>query len=348
MAPATRRSAPARLGAALGAALALAGCGKGDRPARRELEGLVTSASEVPRAINVATLTDAAELQRAAALSHAAAAAALGPHVTEVRNTTTLAEVGGSAEPPLEITTVVELGPDGAFHALSNNSADYGEEITFVGGQVYLRPRYARWHRRPPTAPEEPLQLRDRLLGELAATLELVAPGMTITAGPDSTVAGRPAKAFALARAASPRAPAAEKLSQRAWRTSRAVEKLDGQVFVDAATGVVLGAKLAATLTFSRDGRTFSMAIDVTHQVRDVGRAPPIAPPPPEETVATPTRTGEVAERDRLLEGLAPAIGTVPTTPGGGPPPPPPPTTTPAPTTPKPPDKPPAPGSGAP
>ncbi len=325
-------------------ACALGGCTTRAGTPDRDLGGLVTSTTEAPRPIDVGRLTEPAELLRAASQSQAVITAAVGGHVVKLTSTSTITEAGAAAQPPLTVTTAVEVTRAGEFHALSDNSADYGDEITFVGGALYLRPRYARWHRRPPTTPAEPLALRDRLLGELAATLDLLAPGLSITAAGDAAVGGRPGKKFTLTQAASPRPTADEPLSQRAWRKARTVDGVRGEVVVDAATGAVLAATVGGTVHFTRDGRTFAMALDLKQDTSSLGADPAIVAPPADQTVDTPVRLGEVADRDQLLEGFAPPIGETAQPSTGAPtaaPAPPPPSPTPSPTpTPKPTPKP--------
>jgi hypothetical protein len=98
-----------------------------------------------------------------------------------------------------------------------------------------------------------------------------------------------------------------ESLSQRRWRESRTITALDGEIVLDAETGVPLAAKLAAQIGFSRDGRRFAMKLSLDAQVTKLGAAP-IAAPAEAEVVATPARRGEVDERDYLLHGIAPPI----------------------------------------
>ena len=121
---------------------------------------------------------DPAELGRA--LKRAHHAWGLPPHTLSISTATTVEE-GGKVVDDLSDHTTIELGAKDAFHALYTNSADYGREVTFLGGQLYLKPRYQKWHRRAPEAPDEPDQIDDDMAGAVFATWDLLAPGVELT-----------------------------------------------------------------------------------------------------------------------------------------------------------------------
>jgi hypothetical protein len=292
---------------AVAALAGAAGCSSGRTP-DRDLGGLVVAPDDQVKPIDVGRAArDAAELGRAIALPHHEAAQRLGPHTTSLRSAVTVTE-GTKQVDALTTETTIELGADGAWHAVSNNTADYGREAIWAGGALYLRPRYARWHKRAPNDDAEPAALRDDYAAELAAVWDLLAPGIEVTDKGARTVAGRAGRAIEVKLAPSPKPAPPEPLVQRKWRESRVVEAAAGEVVLDAETGVVLSAKLAGKLAFSRDGRRFTMAIDAGAELRDVGAAVAITLPPPEEVVATPERIKEVDDRDALLKGIAPPI----------------------------------------
>jgi len=156
-------------------------CGRSQGVEDRDLGGLVIApkSEDTPIQLDRAA-KDPAELARALALPHRQIAAALGVHTVAISTTTTVLEGTTSVE-DLSDHTTLELGDHGAFHAVYTNSADYGREVTFAGGQLYLRPRYQRWHQRAPESPDEPVQIEDEMAGAVAATWDLLAPGAELT-----------------------------------------------------------------------------------------------------------------------------------------------------------------------
>ena len=86
------------------------------------------------------------------------------------------------------------------------------------------------------------------------------------------------------------------------------MKALSGEVTLDDELGMALAARLSAEVTFVRDGTSLTMTIAVSHAVEPIA-APTIAPPPAENTVATPERSHEVDDRNALLQGIAPPQG---------------------------------------
>lgn len=288
--------------------VALAACDSG-RTSDKDLGPLVVKPDDTIAPIDVAKAArDAGELDRAVGLPDHEIERLLGPHGTTFKSTTVVTE-GATQVDNLTIETTIELGADGAWHATSNNSADYGRETIWSGGALYLRPRYSRWHKRAPNDKLEPAALRDAYAGELAAAFDLLAPGVALSDKGARTVAGRNGRVIGVALSTSPRKPPAEKLTQKKWREGRLVESVAGEIVLDDKTGVPLSAQLTGKLAYTRDGRKFEMAIDVSQAVRDVGTAVAIAVPAAGEVVATPERLREVEDRNAMLDGIAPPIG---------------------------------------
>jgi hypothetical protein len=221
---------------------------------------------------------------------------------------TTLVHEGANQVNALTVDTTIELGDKATWHAVANNSEDYGREAIWTGDALYLRQRYARWHKRAPNDELEPVALRDDYAAELAAVWDLLSPGIELSDRGARTVAGRGGRVIEVKLSPSPKKPAAEPLTQRKWRETRVVEAASGEVVLDTDTGAPLAIKLAGKLAFVRDGRRFTMTIDATSAVRDIGQVVAIALPPAEEVVATPERFKEVDDRDALLKNLAPPI----------------------------------------
>ncbi|HUS30658.1 MAG TPA: hypothetical protein VMZ53_19245 [Kofleriaceae bacterium] len=289
------------------ATVALAGCGRSEGVPDKDLGSLVIAPKEKRDPIDVTKATrDPAELGRAVMLPFKDVVAALGPNRWTIK-TTNIVDEAGKTVSNLAETTKLSLGAPPAFTALYENSADYGREAIFVGGKLYLRPRYQRWHGRAPETPDEPGELRDGFFGPIGATWDLLAPAIELTDQGAATVAGRPGKKIALKQSPSPRTPAVEKLVQRKWREKRTIEGVSGEVILDAEKGVPLSVKLAGTVGFMRDGRRFAMKVTLDAVLDGVGPVD-VQAPPADQVVATPERLKEVDDRDFLLQGIAPPL----------------------------------------
>jgi hypothetical protein len=299
----TARSRLAR--GALSLAL-VAACGTSGGTPDEDLPGLVHAPVEAAPKIDVAQAgKDAAVLASALGMPERYVAKAIGAHTLTAKSSVTITEAGAQVEQLTDEVTL-EYDATGAFHATENNSADYGREVIFVGGKLYLRPRYARWHGRPPEDDGELTRLKDDLGSTLAAHVDLIASAMSVADRGAVDQAGRPGHRIAIDRAQTPAAPPAQALRQRAWRTGATVNALSGDVILDEKTGVPLHAHLEAQVEFARDGHRFTMAIVVDHELSAIGAPHPISAPPEAEVVATPERLHEVDERDTLLDGMAP------------------------------------------
>lgn len=294
------------LRAALFATLALAGCGRSPGVADEELGQLVVAPKTKAEPINVAKAAkDPAELSRALARPYREMAAALGTHTFSLNTATTVDEAGKQVS-QLSDHTVIELGANDSFHASYTNSADYGREVLFLDGKLYLRPRYQRWHGRAPETADEPASVRDSYAEAIFATWDLLAPGAELTDAGAAQVAGRNGHKIVVKLAPTPRTPPAEPLVQRKWREKRAVEAVAGEIVLDEETGVLLSARLQGIVSFSRDGRRFAMKLNADASVAAIGSAAVLTAPPETEVVATPQRLKEVDDRDFLLQGIAP------------------------------------------
>jgi hypothetical protein len=290
---------------ALFATLALAGCGRSPGVADEELGNLVIAPKQTSAPISVdKAAKDPVELSRALARPYREIAKVLAAHSYSISSETLVDEAGKRVE-TLSDRASIESAANGTYHAVYTNSADYGREVTFVDGTLYLRPRYQRWHGRAPETPEEPATIRDSFFEAIGATWDLLAPGAELTDGGAATVNGRAGKKVIVKLAPSPRQPAVEPLLQRKWREKRTVEAVAGEIVLDAETGLPLAAKLQGIVSFTRDGRRFSMKLNVDGSAAALGDAQIVAPPA-DQVVATPERLREVDDRDFLLQGIAP------------------------------------------
>jgi hypothetical protein len=279
-------------------------CSRDDGP--RTPSPLLSAADPSAEKVDVAAAAkDPEALRRLLNRPHRAAAQALGAHRFAGKSTMKVTENGAEVE-SLSIEESAERSAEGDFHTLLKNSRDYGREVFWSGGQLWLRPGFGKYHRRAPAADDEPARLLDEAVASLAADYDLVADGAALTDGGSTNLNGRAGRKIALSLAPKARAHRAEDLPQRAWRQEVSVLSLSGELIVDEATGVLLDGKLEATLRFVKQGHTYDMAITAQHAVSDVGGAITITPPAEADSVATPGRSSEVDEREDLLKGLAP------------------------------------------
>jgi hypothetical protein len=298
---------------AVAAAVFVIACGRSQGVPDHDLGGLVYAPAK-PGKIDVdAAAKDPAALGAALALPEHSIDAVLGPHKTTIAMATHVTETGKPVT-DLDDTTTIELGDGGAFHATYANSADYGREVIFTPArgsaavQLFLRPRYQRWHGRAPEAPDEPQQILDSFGEPVFATWDLVAPGVELTDRGVVQVAGRSGRKIEIKPAGSPNKPPAESLPQRKWRETRTIDGLSGEIVLDAETGAPLAVKLSGTIGFTRDNRKFAMQVSVQSDVTSIGTVAAVDAPGSDDVVATPERMREVDDRDFLLQGIAPPL----------------------------------------
>jgi hypothetical protein len=285
-----------------------AACGRGKGVPDDKLGNLVIAPKSGGDAIDVdLAAKDPAELGRALGAPVTMVQAALGPATITIDTRNTVTENGVTVSGLTDKVTL-ELGERGAFHGVYANSADYGRETLFVGGKLYLRPRYQVWHERAPETPDEPAALREQYYDAIAATWELLAFAAELSDRGPVLVAGRTGRKVEVKLAPGDHTPPAEHQSQRRWREGRTVEELAGEVVLDPDKGVPLTVKLAGTVAFMRDGRRFSMKLAVESAVDKIGKPAALAAPAPGDVVATPERAREVDDRDFLLRGIAPPL----------------------------------------
>lgn len=283
-------------------------CGRAQGVSDQELGGLVVDTKVPDKPIDLdAAAKDPAELGRALARPYSVMVAGLPPHALLITSRTKIEE-GGKVTDDLGESSSITLGTDGAFKGEYTNTADYGREVIFTAGKLYLRPRYQRWHGRAPETADEPVALRDSFAAPIAATWELLAPGAELTDLGAATVAGRAARKIAVKLSPTPAKNPAETVAQKKWREARTIEELSGEVMLDTEKGVPLTVQLTGSIGFMRDGRRFKMRVQLSSTISAVGSAATISAPPEGEVVATPERLREVDDRDYLLQGIAPPI----------------------------------------
>lgn len=295
-----------------------AGC-KADDPganpgASDDLGGLVTArvaARDAPIDLARAT-SEPAELLRASQTGHGRIAQALGSHrVTSAATVST--RFRDREADTLVVHSKLAYRDDGDFHAVLDNSRDYGREIIHTAGWLYLAPRHGKFHRRRPETDQEPLALRDQAVAELGAHLELLATGIDVSLSGDGEHHGRRVRKVSIALSDSPREPAFERHAHRAWRKTIQVTAAKGEIWLDDQTGIPLRAELEGTLDAQRDGVAIRLVVALSFEVSDFdpgsegpGEAIAITAPPEDRWVDTPLRSRELDERETLLRGIAP------------------------------------------
>src|SRR5262245_56394053 len=203
---------------AAGAAIAAAGCGSGEGRPDDELSGLVHAPKPTGDSIDVGRAAgDLGELLRAASLTHAQVGALMGAHTVTGRSHSEVREKGALVE-VIDDEIGIEFDAKGNFHAQLDNSKEYGRDVYFVDGWLYLRPRYGKFHRRQPNDDGEPGRIRGEVYGTVAATLELLSPAIALADGGAIQVAGRSGRLVKLSAAREPRKQPAQPLVQRKWR----------------------------------------------------------------------------------------------------------------------------------
>lgn len=281
--------------------LPVAACG---RSQKREPSPPATEDSVFPSADVSHVVSDPEELRRAAMARHRDVAGLLGTHQFRGSAALRVTERGQAVESWAEETRL-EQDAAGTLHASYVNSKDYGREIFFHADTVWVRPRYGKFHRRPPAEPDEPARLADETWATLGAVFELCGHAAQVSETGTAVVGGRDSRRLALALGGAARTRPPEHLPQRQWRNSIQVKALVGELALDSQTGVVLSGRLACDIAFQRDGRPFEMHAEVTHSV-EVGGQIAITLPDDEASVPTPLRSRNFEEREKLLEGLAP------------------------------------------
>lgn len=288
-------------------ALVAAACSTSGGTSDKELEGLVVVAMPPPTSVDLAKAgRDAATLSAVLQLPWSRAAAQLGDHRLTI---TTQSEVreGAAVLETLDDTTAIDLAKDGTYRALYENKNDYGREVVFLGGKLYLRPRYAKWHERAPETDTEAREIRDQMARALGAHVAIYAHGLEVSDKGTVQEAGRAGHRFELKLAPSPKAAPKPTLTQHAWREGLTVESAAGEIVLDDATGLPLKARIDTTIAFVRDGKRLTMRLSIQQSVAPGTVA--IAKPEDEQVVATPVRLREVDDRNFLLQGIAPPAG---------------------------------------
>ena len=243
-------------------------------------------------------------LRKVVLASHRTTTAKLGAHWFRGTHTMRVTEDGKIVE-SLDETSTLELSKTGAFHLQYENSRDYGRETYFDGKTVWVRPRYGKYHRRPPASRDEPTTLTNDIYATLAADYELVAHAVDIQDLGTTKVGNRQARKIKLSLGKARKRPP-QRLLHKSWRGQFVVTYVAGELLLDKKTGALLAGKLTSKGQLVRAGRTFELALVSTHRLTQGPVT--LQFPTVEDSVETPKRSTDVADREKLLKGIAPPM----------------------------------------
>jgi hypothetical protein len=166
---------------AVAAALLVCACSGSEGHPDESLGGLVKAENTAPQPVDVDEAGDSPdELLRAMQLPHSYLSDKLGAH--KFAGTSSLAVTqNGKVIDGIDYETAVEFASPTEYHAVSNNTEDYGREVFFSGGNMYLRARHGKYHKRPPTDETEPARVRSEIFATLGAYFEPLAPGAQLS-----------------------------------------------------------------------------------------------------------------------------------------------------------------------
>jgi hypothetical protein len=305
MTPATRIIAPLVL------LLSAASCSSESKGRPHEELGslIIAPKSEIPEVNLDKTTSDGEALLETIGLPHSWVSQVLGAHVVRATSELVVRE-GDKVLEELSDTLVINIDADGRYQMTFDNSKEYGRHATFDGKELFLRPRYGKYHGRPPQNENEAADIRDEVFAAAGDYLELFATRLQASKVADSTIGGRSAQNAELKLSADARSIAASTLTQHAWRKTIEIDNLTGKIGFDAATGVPLAVNFAGTIHYEREGRRFSMSIKFSREISEIGSARSIAAPAEELVLRIPARRRELNERNELLKNIArPARG---------------------------------------
>jgi len=159
-----------------------------------------------------------------------------------------------------------------------------GKHVIWAGGMTYARGEYAPWRERPTDRGRDARRFRDESFGLAAAIARLCGAALVLEPAGDAAALGRRAGRFRAsldaARFVSPEAtrpgsegaPDEDTARRLAFLDGHVPRKVDGEVLLDAETGVPLRVKLAATFGL-RDQPDVRVELSMLAQVKAVGGA---------------------------------------------------------------------------
>ncbi len=298
----------------LGALVAWSCTGDSKGRPDKDLGDLVLSpAKEVP-SVNLSEVSeDHDALFKALSLSHGWVSSSLGPH--RISGTSkVVVKQGGTLVEELEDTLFIDIDGEDRFVATLDNSKDYGRHAIYDGSSLYLRPRFGKYHARAPQTEEEAVEIRNQIFAGATDYLDLFRSQLEVSDKGQGNLEGRAVRLVALKLAPQPhkkRVP--ETTTQRMWRNSIQAQSLEGQVSFDTESGAALAIEFRGSVQYVRDKQSFVMTVEAKRSVVQIGHERVIAAPEKDLVLRIPARVSELAERDGLLQGIAPPARKAPT-----------------------------------
>jgi hypothetical protein len=246
-------------------------------------------------------------------LPHTWVSEKIGAHTVKGHSKVVVKERGVVLE-ELEDTLLLDMDGEDRFLATLDNSKDYGRHAIYDGDSLYLRPRYGKYHARAPQSDEEANEIRNEMFAGATDYLDLFVTQVEVSDKGKQTLDGRAVRQVSLKLAPKARVhslPA--KLSQHRWRDTIEVQAIEGLVQFDAESGVPLAVAIEGSIKYTRDKRRFEMYLQATRTISNIGHERAIAPPQEDLILRIPARRKELAERDSLLQGIAPPARKAPT-----------------------------------
>jgi hypothetical protein len=182
---------------------------------------------------------------------------------------------------------------DGAFEVEADldpglgPGSETGKQIIYAGGMTYARARNAPFRERPTDRGRDARRFRDDSFRVAAAVLDLLGPNVRLEPAGDATVLGRTAHRYRISLGSGPtapplraaRAPDDDTARRFAFLNGKVPESADGEVELDARTGVPLRARIAAAFTV-KDAPGVRAQVDLLAQMKALGdRIAAVVPP---------------------------------------------------------------------
>jgi hypothetical protein len=187
-------------------------------------------------------------------------------------------------------------GVGGDFHARLDNSRDQGLEVVRVRGQVFARSKYGKFRLRQRDRGIAE-RTREDTAGALRELVELFDRRIHLVPQGSVAVDGRPAYRYEV-RLADSAGPSVQPVSlpapayarggaddttrrRRLFSDKRQPRSLSGELFVDAATAVVLRARLDGKLDVPAQPGVpaAQLHVQLEERIQDVGKSPTLRPP---------------------------------------------------------------------
>jgi hypothetical protein len=276
----------------------LAGCSD---PVDKAAKARIFSPEDPPQAVAAASqklppedVADKPEIaRRVLGMSAAEATERIGAHKLTAK--ITFEWSGNSRNTRLVEDRTLVLGPGGVsgdFHATQSNSSDQGFEVMRVHGDVYARSKYGKFRQRQRDRGMAE-RVRNETYGAIRDFDELFKGRLKLTPAGTETIAGRTAWKYTVSlgppleaesRNLPPPVQAKNGPDDTTRRRQAFYEKheprtLQGAVFVDAQTSVVLKTSLDGRLGVAADAGTADLWLVLQSSISDIGADPHLKAP---------------------------------------------------------------------